>query len=465
MTFGPNRTKKCHPNIDETHSTVVNTNIKRVRNILVKDNLFLNNRIKSIYNEFLSIFSKRRTRNIYFFLQIFLLYFSIPVSQGSCRNGFEPTQCTFLLQCYINGGTVHRECGGLRYTCCPPTLPPRRTFPYQLPRSFSHNSFSSSTLWPSPSHSAAHNFFENDLSPSFTEHAFTKRHHQNYDNRNRIYYNDGGNRHENRNKIFYNEPECGVRKMTPSNVLSKRIIGGDEADFAELPWQAHIRIGGYQCGGVLVNRYFVVTAAHCVFKAPLNKIKVYLGEFDTKDRQYEPFPAESLSVVEMKHHPQFNYMQTQPDRFDVAVLRLSRPVSYRENISPICLPPPGQNFEGRIGIVAGWGKTDNSFGKTGTNILQKARVPIIPNERCLAWHHRKNIKVKLKYEMFCAGHPSGKMDACLGDSGGPLVVMHEGRWTLAGITSAGFGCAVDHQPGIYHKVAVTSGWIATEIRP
>lgn len=52
-----------------------------------------------------------------------------------------------------------------------------------------------------------------------------------------------------------------------------------------------------------------------------------------------------------------------------------------------------------------------------------------------------------------------------GDSGGPLVVNNKGRWTLAGITSAGFGCAVDHQPGIYHKVAITSGWIAANVRP
>ena len=28
-------------------------------------------------------------------------------------------------------------------------------------------------------------------------------------------------------------------------------------------------------------------------------------------------------------------------------------------------------LEGKIGVVAGWGKTDNSFGKTGTNLLNK----------------------------------------------------------------------------------------------
>lgn len=48
----------------------------------------------------------------------------------------------------------------------------------------------------------------------------------------------------------------------------------------------------------------------------------------------------------------------------------------------------------------------------------------------------------------------------LGDSGGPLVVKDgKGRFTLVGITSAGFGCGIDHQPGIYHNVQLTSKWI------
>ncbi len=54
-------------------------------------------------------------------------------------------------------------------------------------------------------------------------------------------------------------------------------------------------------------------------------------------------------------------------------------------------------------------------------------------------------------------------DACLGDSGGPLVINIEGRWTLIGITSAGFGCAVEKQPGIYHKVSKTAQWISKQI--
>ena len=178
----------------------------------------------------------------------------------------------------------------------------------------------------------------------------------------------------------------------------------------------------------------------------------------------EPLDSESFKVENIVLHPEFRYMLTQPDRYDIALLRLERPVFYRDNIIPICLPIMDYPLEGKIGVVAGWGKTDNSFGKTGTNLLNKVLVPIINNGQCRRWHKDKAIAVQLHEEMFCAGHKEGKRDACLGDSGGPLVINFDGRWTLIGITSAGFGCAVEKQPGIYHKVSKTARWLAHQIQ-
>lgn len=54
-------------------------------------------------------------------------------------------------------------------------------------------------------------------------------------------------------------PNCGIPR-TPSSTFQKRIIGGVAAYFGEFPWQAHIRIKEYQCGGALVSRRFIVTA-------------------------------------------------------------------------------------------------------------------------------------------------------------------------------------------------------------
>lgn len=155
---------------------------------------------------------------------------------------------------------------------------------------------------------------------------------------------------------------------------------------------------------------------------------------------------------------------TQPDRFDIALLRLARPAGYRTHIYPICLPSEPIPLVGATGVIAGWGKTDVSSGQTGTNILRTAMVPIISRSKCIEWHERKQIDIDLYPEMMCAGHADGHQDACLGDSGGPLIILQNNRYYLVGITSAGFGCGVDNQPGIYLNVQKVLGWLQSVVQ-
>lgn len=60
--------------------------------------------------------------------------------------------------------------------------------------------------------------------------------------------------------------ECGVRP----HVKSGRIVGGKGATFGEWPWQVLVRESTWlglftknKCGGVLITKNFVMTAAHC----------------------------------------------------------------------------------------------------------------------------------------------------------------------------------------------------------
>merc|ERR1711887_268740 len=44
-----------------------------------------------------------------------------------------------------------------------------------------------------------------------------------------------------------------------------RIIGGEEAPAHEFPWQISLRnLGSHICGGSIINKNQVITAAHCV---------------------------------------------------------------------------------------------------------------------------------------------------------------------------------------------------------
>ncbi|KAJ8980039.1 hypothetical protein NQ317_011940 [Molorchus minor] len=150
------------------------------------------------------------------------------------------------------------------------------------------------------------------------------------------------------------------------------------------------------------------------------------------------------------------------DRFDVAVLRLDRTAHNLPHITPICLPPRGENFLSEVGTAAGWGALSPG-SRLRPQTLQVVQVPVIDNRQCERWHRSKGITVTIYDEMMCAGYKNGGRDSCQGDSGGPLMLQKTGRWFLIGIVSAGYSCAQPGQPGIYHRVAHTVDWITRAI--
>lgn len=256
-----------------------------------------------------------------------------------------------------------------------------------------------------------------------------------------------------------NDPRCGLSAQS-RNVAQRRIVGGSEAGFGSFPWQAYVRVGTSRCGGSLVNEWYVVTAGHCVARARPSQVRITLGEYVLKS-DVEPLPGRTYGATEIKVHPHFKFTP-QADRYDVAVVRLNRPVEYAPHISPICLPPKDMSMEGMHGWATGWGAL-----KPGSSLrpktLQVVDVPTIDNRVCEGYHRDKGIRVIIYDEMMCAGYYEGGKDSCQGDSGGPLMTEIEGRWTLIGIVSAGYSCAKRGQPGIYHRVSHTSDWIAYSI--
>ncbi|KAL1132599.1 hypothetical protein AAG570_010551 [Ranatra chinensis] len=251
-----------------------------------------------------------------------------------------------------------------------------------------------------------------------------------------------------------NDPRCGV---SVKQGAQRRIVGGDEAGFGSFPWQAYIRIGSSRCGGSLVNRYHVVTAGHCVARASARQVQVTLGDY-VINSAVEPLPAYTYGVRQISVHPYFKFTP-QADRFDVAVLRLDRPVQYMPHIAPICLPTKGEDFLGQFGWAAGWGALQPG-SRLRPKTLQSVDVPVIDNRLCERWHRSNGINVVIYEEMMCAGYRGGGKDSCQGDSGGPLMLERSGRWYLIGIVSAGYSCAQRGQPGIYHRVAHTVDWIS-----
>ncbi|XP_053819375.1 suppressor of tumorigenicity 14 protein isoform X2 [Vidua chalybeata] len=246
---------------------------------------------------------------------------------------------------------------------------------------------------------------------------------------------------------------CGLR----SYVRKSRIVGGQNSDVGEWPWQVslHVKGQGHICGASLVSASWLVSAAHCFL--PLQGIRysdpnlwtAYLGLTDQGDRSGPN--VQTRKIKRIISHPFFNDYTYD---YDIAVLELQSPVTFTAVVQPICLPDATHNFPvGKDLWVTGWGAT--AEGGTGASILQKAEIRLINQTVC-----NQLLTDQLTPRMMCVGILTGGVDACQGDSGGPLVsVEPSSRMFLAGVVSWGDGCAQRNKPGVYSRLTSLRDWI------
>lgn len=132
--------------------------------------------------------------------------------------------------------------------------------------------------------------------------------------------------------------------------LSPRIIGGDIAGSTEFPYMAgillHFDTGNSFCGGSLISRRFVLTAANCVHIVPSSS--VLLGA----SNMFENI-EENIRVTKARIHPQYD---VDDSLNDIATLELSRDVTLSATISLVRLPNRRQvktTFENQEGLITG----------------------------------------------------------------------------------------------------------------
>ncbi len=237
------------------------------------------------------------------------------------------------------------------------------------------------------------------------------------------------------------------------------IVAGTEILVAGAPWQVAIQAvfktpsgqeQGILCSGALIDTTHVLTAAHCVFIAPEERIPasdflVKAGSSNLK----APEPGEQvIGVSNVRAHPYYTYEpdseRTNPD--DVAVLTLAQPVVTGPDVSPIELAPLGvyPPVGTTVGLT-GFGE-QNPTTKELDGKLYSLSMTLESGQGCGG----KNDAV-----IICASSPSGS--SCNGDSGSVMTLQAGTPMAIGvvntGVVIAGQTCAVGSQHSLANLAA------------
>ena len=246
-----------------------------------------------------------------------------------------------------------------------------------------------------------------------------------------------------------NPSNCGLR-FNQQLRDDHKVVGGNKAHPQDWGWQVALNASGRMiCGGSLINSRWVLTAAHCVY-GYTNPTR-YSVDLGVHDRQNLESWATTRQVEKVIYHESYSSSQI---KNDVALLKLSSPVTYSKEIVPVCVAKGDVDYSHAPTFATGFGSLYSGGGVH--RYLMEVEMSILSQARCSQKYPSHQSAIEL-----CAGDNEGK-DTCQGDSGGPLVVQHadDQKWYSVGVTSWGYGCG---NGGVYARTSAFYQWIATKV--
>nr|XP_037273442.1 trypsin, alkaline A-like [Rhipicephalus microplus] len=248
-----------------------------------------------------------------------------------------------------------------------------------------------------------------------------------------------------------NRKDCGVSEHTG------RVFNGKIIERPQIPWIVQIvsPIQGTKhdaaCGGSIITRNVVLTAAHCLTGSPINEVQIYYNS--TKTRSGPINYGESLYV-----HPSFN--KKTAIKYDIALVKVREYFKFDRFVRPVCLAKHNIYLGHTPLLSGGWGIIDDRNPPTFAENLLYTMVRAMSASKCK--------KILKRFRGAGVGGVDDKLMTCLegyngtlcgSDSGGPITLRRKGHSMQVGVLSLGSTCNNHTKLLIVIRVAKFVRWI------
>eukprot|EP01134_Creolimax_fragrantissima_P001701 CFRG1701T1 len=257
-------------------------------------------------------------------------------------------------------------------------------------------------------------------------------------------------------KFTESMPALGAANEQFDAEQAGRIVGGIPV-YEKIPFMVSLNVPNpngnsdyHYCGGSLINKDWVLTAAHCVYgrESTVLTHQVHVGMNSQSDRDY----LHTSKISDVVVHPNYNsnYITN-----DIALLRLkdSAPSDYSFVSLNQDYSVPADNAD--VWYV-GWGWLVDQ-GRVVPDQLQAVKVDALSTRICQYVYGTTSVSSN----NVCTYTPD--KGACQGDSGGPLMAPgSDGEITSGkqvGIVSFGQKCAGAGSPTVTTRVSQYMDWI------
>jgi len=261
---------------------------------------------------------------------------------------------------------------------------------------------------------------------------------------------------------------CAVVLVTNGqnkNILSAqyRIMGGDFSLADQHTYQVSLRRVIYYtwlplpftenfCGGSILNRRWILTAAHCCNRKKIPKISdLLIGMGERRFSQTSPM-HQAENII---RHPNYDHSK-QYLKYDISLIKTNRDIEFSIHIKPISLSKDWIDDKKSV-TVGGWGLHDHM---EKSEYIRSIYLKTLKNDDCIQMYGQP-ASTFMDDSILCAYYKYG-VGLCHGDSGNPLVLS--GR--VVGIALVDIPenapCAIG-KPDRFTRVSSYLDWIKNHV--